>query len=111
MVLVCHGWDTLPVVVNRSEFDKLPVNLIGREDEAVRHLEQHFRSIVPLEVNNCSQKIDKHKIKKLMNQLENREGQAVFASFLRFIILDIAHICDQGRLCGRAQMANGFCTN
>ena len=99
------------MVIKRSEFDKLPLNLIGREDEAVRHLEQHFRSIVPLEVNNCSHKIDKDKIKRLMNQLENREGQAVFASFLRFIILDIAHVCDQGGLCRRAHMANGFCTN
>ena len=99
MVLVCHGWDTLPVLIKRTDFDKLPACHLGREDEFVQDLEQHFRKIVPLHVNNCSQKIDIKQIQSLIDHLQDRAGQQVFESFLSINTRNIAHICDLDSIC------------
>ena len=107
MVLVCHGWDTLSVVIKSTEFNKLVVSHLGREDEGVKDLEKNFRQVVSLEVNNCSKKVDKKQIEKQMAKLQNRNRKSVFKIFLT---LGIAHVCDKERICKKAYLANGFCT-
>ena len=75
MVVACHGWDTLHVVVKREDYDKLPVSQLDVEDEAVQELAQHFRKVVPLYVNNCSEKIDSKQIQRLLSHLQSLASQ------------------------------------
>lgn len=110
MVIICHGWPQLTVVIKNREFDTLAEPCHERDDRAVTDLGNYFRQMAPLEVNNCSKKLDKEHILDVLEKLQNKSGKSVFESFLLFSTLDFTHICNQDILCKRAFLANGICT-